>query len=317
MRILRNCSLLLAFAVPLPTACHAQAGGSVTYEKVSVPFDGMRMQDNPVKPYWAVFTLLRGKAAAEAREAGFEPVVDMNPVGLKGERNLISAVTPTRGVFYYVEAGPYPAGPGPAVIKRRSQIEVCRVTVRWDKLPGGGYAPGTGWAGATGVFPESGCERPAPASQPPKVDEWRRRSASATYAIVASGAEGGLKGAIVTERWPRGLENATHPPFDGGRAVAAVVGRNDRVVRAIPLLVDGAFYAETAAGRAFAGLPDRLGGDPSCIVEGLRWADLASSDRQRRLAASALCDRLFHEYVATLAPRPGEPGPQVIPFPPR
>lgn len=302
---------LLALAIVIPTACQAQAPARPAAEKLTVPFDGERIHSNPREPYWDLYQRLRARAAAEARDSRHEAVVSMTPAGRDGEQNLIMAITPAKGVFYYARNAL--DGPGEAV-RPRSQVEVCRFTIHWGTLPKGNYAPGLIWADP--FFPGLDCK----ARSGPDlgvVAQWHRDSAGADYKVVASGIGAGLKGAVVFESWP-GLRHRPAQPIDGGRAAAAVAGGGDRIVRAIPIFDDGSFFAETASGRTFAGFFGTVGagGETTCLVEGLRWADLASADRARRSAADELCRRLYSEYAKGLW-KPGERGPHVVKSPKR
>jgi hypothetical protein len=314
MKKIRIRKRLLALAIFVPVACHAQQPGPIRYGKVSVPFDGLREQRDPVAPYRELTEQLKRRAAAEARDGRLEPVVSLNPAGPRGERYLISAVTPTKGVFYISEVGPYPMGPGPAVIVRRGQIDACRIEISWDRLPGGAYAPGTEWAAVKAGFPDISC-KPFAGAPPSKAAEWRQRSESALYTIAGRAAGAGLKVALVREHWAGRLEHLDQP-FDGGRAVAALAGPDTRILRATALFDDDAFYVETAGGRTFMGIPHRPGRDMSCIVEGLRWQEIASAQRPRWYAARNLCAEAVSQYARSLEPKPGEPGPTFTPVPP-
>jgi hypothetical protein len=299
MRRFPDLAALLALAMTLPAACGAAGPGAAADETRSVPFDG----DDPATPYRALVERLKREAAAGARDDRFAAAVGMTDVGRMGERMLIGAITPRRGVFYYTEYGPYGPGPGATVIRARSRIEVCRFTADWDRLPGGAYAPGLVWAEAALPFPDLDCHRPADPNPESTAAQWHRESADAAYSIVARGAEAGLKAAVVRETWPGRPGSHPHQPFDGGRAASALAGRGDRIVRAIPLLGDQDYYAETASGRSFVGLSDPSmgpGGETRCLVEGLAWPDLASS-AGRTVAAANLCRRLFDEYRAAMA----------------
>ena len=301
---MRNRIALLAPALLLPIACHAAESDAVAFEKVSVPFDGLRPHANPGAPYNELIRRIERQAAADARDDRFAPVVSRHPAGPNGERMLIAAITPSKGVFYYAEHGPYGMRPGPTFIAARSRIEVCRFAIHWDRLSGGAYAPGIVWASL--AFPDLSCTRPA-VSDVSAAERWRRNAEGASYSVVARGAEAGLNGALVLERWPG--DGAARQPFDGGKAVAAVVGEGERILRAIPVSADLEFYAETSGGRAFVGIAGSMGSVSStrCLVEGLRWPDLSSTDGRRRSAATTLCRRLFDDYRAGLRPRPGEP----------
>jgi hypothetical protein len=310
---MRGRMVLLALATVLPTGCSAGKREPVVYEKLSVPFDGLRAHDDPATPYKDLVERLKRRAAAEARDDDrFAPVVSTPILGLRGERMLVAAITPDKGVFYYTDYGPYPLE-GPTIIRPRGEIEVCRFAVGWDRLPGGAYVPGLVWASAVVPFPDFDCTRSGDPKRPSGVAEWRRVSEGASYSVVASGGEAGLTAAIVREAWPGRLHGPPNP-FDGGRAVAAVAGKEDRIVRAIPLSEDQDFHVETASGRTFVGIVDRRGNatDARCIVEGLRWSDLASSDARRRAAATPLCQRLFAQYAEASRPKPRGPPPRVI-----
>lgn len=289
LRALAGALILLA-----SSGCRAERPDHLTHEIVSVPFDGRRPHDNPNAPYNALIQRLRERAAAEARDEGSDAVVSTTHWGPLGERMLIAAITPRRGVFYFSEYGPYAAGGGATVMTAREAIDVCRFTIIWDRLPGGAYAPGLAWAGL--AFPDIDC-RPPPGSHLATLGDWRRNSERASYAVATTERRPGLVAALVQESWPG---DGAPQPLDAARALAAVTGR-DPVVRAIPLSEDQPLYAVTAAGRTFIGITNSYEaaiGRRICVVEGLSWAQIAARDDRQLAAARDLCARLFQSSRA-------------------
>lgn len=275
--------------------CRAAQPDYLSYRRMTVPFDGLRVHDDPSTPYRELVQRLRLRAANEASDRRDRAAVSVRPWGRNGERMLVAAITPARGVFYYTEYGPYPLRGGPVVTMPRGELDVCRFTVDWDRLPGGAYAPGLMWAGV--VFPGLDCTPPSREAVV-TIAAWRRNSASASYRVAAIERRSGLVAWLVEERW---TGNARSQPLDAGRAVAAVGGARDPVVRAIPVSDDQPLYAVTRGGRTFIGLTtsDESALGRVCIVAGVAWAEIATPGGHPRMrAARELCTELLRRRLS-------------------
>lgn len=278
------------------TACEAKDADYLTVETISVPFDGMKFHSNPNEPYRQLVRSLRDRAAKEAGDDKFQAVMDGRHWGPRGQRQLISAVTPSKGVFYFTEYGPdhEVSGGGATVTKRRDRLNVCRFTVDWEKLPGGPYAPGLLWVGR--AFPSIDC-KPPPAEEVARLAEQRRQSERASYRIEAAGSTAGLKAAVVREEWRLG-DHGPKPPLDVGRAIETVLGKAGQLASAVPVSHDIPAYARTRSGRQLFALAEQFEQwqQRTCVVEGLGWADVASGIAHPKMtAARKLCNQLFDE----------------------
>jgi hypothetical protein len=274
------------------TGCHAEQTGYLSYGNVSIPLEAVRAHDDPSTPFHNLVERLKDKGRAEAQDGALVPIVSTRPWGPRHDRVLVSAITPTRGVFYVSEYGPWGIERGSTAPGRH--INVCRFTVIWDKLPGGAYVPGILWA--SWAFPGVDCRAPT-ATDLSRLEEWRRNSERASYTVAAKGREFGLIGTVIREAW---RQDAAAQPIDAKRALISIIGRDAPILRAIPISDDVPLYAVTATGRTFFGMTD----DPPtstrgiCIVEGLRWSQVAATSEQSRMReAKNLCARLFRSSV--------------------
>jgi hypothetical protein len=272
-------------------ACRAQESGYLSYAKERVQLDAVRAHDDPSTPWHNLLQRLKERAKSDAGGEASAPAVDATPWGPAGAHVLVSAVTPTKGVFYISEYGPWGMERGPAAPGR--QISVCRFTINWDRLPGGPYVPGLLWA--SWAFPNVDCRPPtAPGLSP--LAEWRRNSETAAYSVAARERQSGLAATVVRETWSR---SAPVQPIDAARALTLIIAADDRVMRAVPLSQDVPLYARTAHGRTFFGMTVPGNNEKVCLVEGLRWADVAGTDRPALHRARDMCAALFRRSVPT------------------
>lgn len=298
--------LVIAFPI---TSCAADkaAASEVERTKVTLPFGGGADVEQLKKSYFDVIDLLRKRAADEVRDAEFEPHIGSYPVyprePVGGMQYFIGAITPKKGVFYVMPFGPYASLEDyrtGRVYWRKDRIEACRMELRWDRLSGGPFAPGLGWAGM--YMSGSDCQ-PPPADQLAVLDSWNNPSAKPDYVVEGKAGDGEVQVALVREIRPKGLADR---PFDAAAASTKFVGPGDEAVWAIPLIDQDIPTASVVSTRRsgllaffFDNFDGRNGFDMMCAAQGLSWSDIvAEPARPSMQTARNLCRTLITGYRA-------------------
>lgn len=282
--------LVIAIGAGLGSPARSDAQDAVVGTPISLPFASLPQDTDPTDPYRRLFAELRDRAIREVGSVpGFEPLVASSSVGPRGEMKLIGAVTPRRGVFFMTSAGPYPPSANEPV-PASTHMQVCRIEIEWESLPGGASAQSMNWAAMH--FPGLDCA-PAPENIS-KLQQWRLASSAASYDALADGADGELRAWLVHETLPDG---SSYRPLDIAQGVALVLEPGDAVARTVPALAFGWNAAVVITHRnqiitalpeePFDNRPDRM-----CMVTGLPWSMIAQgySDQIRR--AQELCRSL-------------------------
>lgn len=274
-------------------ACAAKEPADyVEREVITLPYPGGIDAKRLKQSYRDTVDLLKKRAAEETRNADYEPQVGsyaVYPVGDARPWVVFGAVTPRKGVFYAIPYGHYASLDdyrNGRIEQLNGEIAVCRMEVRWDRLPGGPFAPGLGWAGMY----MSGVEcQPPPVDQLAMLDEWKNRAGKPDYAIEGKVSERPVNVTLIREVPPKG---SAYRPFDAVAASAKLMETGDNVIWAIPLVDDvrTASVVATRRGRLLAYIFDEFAArdfhDLMCVAEGLPWADIAMEPRSPGMQAA-------------------------------
>lgn len=283
-RLRRFLAVVASMAFALPAAsCAAEKPAYVEREVVTLSFAGGSDKDELNQSYRDIVDLLRKRAVQEARDPGYPPQIGSYAIfpadPARGMQFFIGAVTPRKGVFYVMPYGLYASLDdyrNDRVYWRKGKIDVCRMEVRWDRLPGGPFAPGLGWAGMH--MSEAGCQ-PPPADQLAMLDEWKNREAKPDYVIEGRASDGKAHVALIREAPPKAW---AYRPFDAVAASRKLLETGDSVTWAIPLIDDArtTSVVATRRGRLLAYFSDKFyAGDLHnlmCVAEGLSWAEIVA-----------------------------------------
>lgn len=279
--------LLIAIGAGLASPAHADAQEVIVGTQISLPFASQAQGNEPMEPYRLLIAELRDRAKREVgSEAGFEPLVASEHWGWRGDKLLIGAVTPRRGVFFVVDAGPYPVGANQPV-PPPAQMPVCRFEVDWVDLPSGANAQSLSWVGL--FFPPAECG--AAPDNLALFQQWRAASTAASYSVVGDASDGVLRVWLVQETLQTGSLNR---PFDIGKAAALVLEQGDSVMHSVPAIALGwnAAVLLTQSGRVVTALSERPFGireDRRCLVTGLLWSSIAEGYNAQIARAQELC----------------------------
>jgi len=298
-----SAAISIALAFPMAScSVELSAASVVEREVVTLPFPGGTDIERLKQSHRDVVGLLRKRAAEEARNTEYQPqvgVYSIFPTDSSRPRIIIGAVTPRTGVFYAMPLGHYASLDDyrNGRIERKDRIDVCRMEMRWDRLPGGPIAPGLNWAGM--YMSGLSCE-PPPADQLAMVEEWKGRKAKPDYIVEGKVSAGEVNVALIREVQPGG---SAYRPFDAVAASARVMEAGDGVKWAIPLIDDNwaASVVATHRGRLLAYFADdfyaRDFQDLMCVADGLSWADIvAEPDLLGTQVTRQFCKDLMKQY---------------------
>ena len=273
-------AISIALAFPMPScAVEPSAASVVEREVITLPFPGGIDIERLKQSHRDVVALLRKRAAEEARDTEYQPqvgVYSVFPIDSSRPRIIIGAVTPRTGVFYAMPLGHYSSLDDykNGRIERKDKIDLCRMEMQWDRLPGGPIAPGLNWAGM--YMSDLGC-KPPPADQLAMLDEWKGRKAKPDYVVEDKVSAGEVSVTLIREVRPKA---SAYRPFDPVAASTKMMKAGDDVTWAIPLIDENwaASVVATRRGRLFAYFSDRIyAGDSQdlmCVADGLSWADI-------------------------------------------
>lgn len=272
-------------------------------EVLTLPIPGGSDYESRKQSDRYIVDLLRKRATEEARDPKYQPQVGsyaVHPADSSRPWVVIGAVTPRKGVFYarpyghYATLDDYKHG---RIEQRNGKIDVCRMEIQWDRLPGGPVAPGMSWVGMymSGVD----CQ-PPPTEQLTMLDEWKTRKAKPDYVVEGKASDGKVNVSLIREIPPKAW---AYRPFDAVAASAKVIERSDDVVWAIPLIDDSqtASVVATRGGRLLVYFSDdffaRDFHDLMCVADGLSWAEVAADPYALGTQATQrLCRDLTTQY---------------------
>lgn len=302
----RRCLAAAASAtlvLPIAGCAAKEPAAYVEREVITLPIPGGTDYESLKQSDRYIVDLLRKRATDEARDPKYQPQVGsyaMFPADSARPWVVVGAVTPRKGVFYarpyghYATLDDYNHG---RVEQRNDKIDVCRMEIQWDRLPGGPVAPGLTWVGMymSGVD----CQPPS-TEQLAMLNEWKNRKAKPDYILEGSSSDGEINVSLIREIQPKG---SAYRPFDAVAASTKLMAAGDGVIWAIPLIDDRrtASVVATRSGRLFAYIFDASYSndfrDLMCVADGLRWADIAAKPRASGMrAAQQLCHDLTKQY---------------------
>ena len=296
-------AISIALAFPIAScAAEPSAASFVEREIITLPFPGGTDIERLKQSHRDVVGLLRKRAAEEARDSKYQPhvgVYTVFPANPARPRTIIGAVTPRKGVFYAVPYGHYASldDYNNGRVEPKDKIDVCRMEMRWDRLPGGPIAPGFVWARM--YMPDLDCKLP-PADQLALLDEWKSRQARPDYIVEDKVSAGEVSVTLIREVRPKG---SAYRPYDAVAASAKMMKAGDGVTWAIPLIEDNetASVVATRRGRLFAYFSDGIYArdfqDLMCVADGLSWADIvAEPGLLGTETARRFCQDLMRQY---------------------
>lgn len=275
-------AISIALAFPIAScAAEPSAASFVEREIVTLPFPGGTDIERLKQSHRDIIDLLRKRAAEEARDPKYQPQVDVYsvfPSDSSRPRIIIGAVTPRKGVFYAMPLGHYASLEDykNGRIERKDKIDLCRMELQWDRLPGGPIAPGLNWAAM--YMSDLDCN-PPPADQLAILDEWKGRREKPEYIVEDEISAGKVSVTLIREVLPKG---SAYRPFDAVAPSTKMMKAGDGVTWAIPLIDDNwaASVVATRRGRLFAYFSDRIYAgdfqDLMCVADGLSWADIVA-----------------------------------------
>ena len=265
--------ILLAFLLSCGLCACGQgadaADSAYSYAIVELPAPPRSIED-PNEPYRNLRQGVRQRAATEAiANSDFEEAfVNTTFFGASSDRVMVSAITPERGVYYFLPPGPYPVDGG-AMLTLPDPVPVCRMIIEFDALQSGPIVPDINML----EFPDEGCK---PVEQ---STEHLVRAGTATYQVSGEARDGDLIATFVRES-------------SGGRIFDAAAGlsfllaeRQEVLARVVPLA--GINEASVAAGFSQIGKmylvlqSSHMWDKERCVIEGVRWTDLEVDVRSR------------------------------------
>lgn len=256
------------------SACSGAASEPYEYEIVDLPGGGADI-DNPRAPYDALRDLAQERAAEEAGD-GENAYRDATYFGADADSLLAYAITPSKGVFYYLPPGPYPRE-GSVMLALPEVVPVCRFVVEWAEVPG---APLIGSMEDIDLVSKD-CVPFEATDYPPHepVDE-----DSAITLIEAEPVEG--------KRVSVAVSASRNSRFDDVRALSlAVEAGGAQLAQSVPLNANGNTLLAGISDQGDVSLlieSRRLKRGQRCIVAGLEWSDLG--DKSMRIAAERSCE---------------------------
>lgn len=283
------------------TACSAQpAAQQGDRQIITVPFDFSPDARNPMDAFRQLYAELGQRAAREARDRDYEPAVSHEQLK-DGRWTLVSAITPRRGVFYWVLTGPYDVYGSGKMLEARRDLSVCRFTIPFDGPAIDPLTPTHSWfalAEPTGpaavIKPE--CAAPLQV-EVERIARWRSDRGKAVCTALGEAGSATLRGWLVEQ-------SKVNHVFDASGAVNSLIERGDTVVRATAA---GSYnspiaHVTTRSGRSFVGFHDSSAatqGYPACVVEGVTWRDLAGAPYPPSpvmASARQLCEQITQRY---------------------
>lgn len=255
------------------SACSGAASEPYEYEIVELPGGGADIE-NPRAPYDALRDLAQDRAADEAGDAE-NAYRDSAYFGADSDSLLAYAITPSKGVFYYLPPGPYPRE-GNVMLALPEVVPVCRFVVELAEVPG---APLIGSMEEIDLVSKDCVPFDATDYPPEPIDK-----DSALTMIEAEPVEG--------KRVSVAVSASRNSRFDDVRAMSlAVEAGGEKLAQAVPLNANGKTLVAGITDQGDVSLlmeSWRLKRGQRCIVSGLEWSDL--SDKSMRSAAERSCE---------------------------
>lgn len=302
----RRCLAAAAIAVlalPIAGCAAKEPAAYVEREAITLSIPGGTDYESRQKSGRYIADLLRKRATEEARDPEYQPQVGsyaIYPADSSRPWIIIGAVTPRKGVFYarpygdYATLDDYKHG---RIEQRNGKIDVCRMEIQWDRLPGGPVAPGMIWVGMS----MSGVDcQPPPTEQLAMLDEWKTRKAKSDYAVEGKASDGKVNVTLIREIRPK---RWAYRPFDAVAASTKIMEAGDGVKWAIPLIDDSrtASVVATRRGRLLLYYFDEFSAsdfqDLMCVADGLSWAEVAATpDALGTQATRQMCRDLTTQY---------------------
>lgn len=304
----RRCLAVVAgatLAFPIAGCAAKEPAAYVEREVITLPIPGGTDYESLKQSDRYIVDLLRKRATEEARDAKYQPQVgsySMFPADSSRPWVVIGAVTPSKGVFYarpyghYATLDDYNHG---RIEQRNGKIDVCRMEIQWDRLPGGPVAPGMIWVGMS----MSGVDcQPPTTEQLAMLDEWKTRKAKPDYTVEGRTSDGKINVSLFREIRPK---RWVYRPFDAVAASTKIMEAGDGVKWAIPLIDDSrtASVVATRRGRLLVYFADPSYASARdfeklmCVADGLSWAEVATEPRTPGMrTARRLCGDLFNQY---------------------
>lgn len=257
-------------------ACSGAATEPYEYGIVELPAQEADI-DNPRARFDALRDLAQERAAGEAgdTEGAFRSATYF---GADADSLLAYAITPEKGVFYYLPPGPYPVS-GNSMRAMPDPVPVCRFVVDWKKLPDAPIV-----ASSREIeFLTKDCEPFDRSAYPPPEP-------------IATDSDITLIPADPVDGHPVTLVSAdSSSRFDNGRALGMAFQAGNMVLaQAVPLTVNG---RELVAGISTSGEVSLLiessflNSRQRCILSGIEWSDLGivllRTDAERSCSSAA------------------------------
>lgn len=209
----------------------------------------------------ALKEMMWDRSAAEAK-VGSRTIAHKGgtPLGPNGEKMLVFAITPQRGVFYILPIGPYPRS-GNRIAQLPTRVASCRVEIEFAKLKSG---PIIGKLSDL-PFPDLDCHDAS--GQPAQT-----QAPGSRYQFGPVQSVGSLKFSLLSAQGSSALDPA--------KALALWLSkRHDSLILMIPF--SGGYgkqmaFAQSRRGRTFVVMGDLSNPrSRACLVEGLSWNDIA------------------------------------------
>lgn len=194
-------------------------------------------------------------------------------IGDRGDRLLVAAVTPLRGVFAII--------PLDLIVAEKGTVSVCQFELVWPKPNAERSSAGLLWA--TRQWPDANCR-----SLQPDDNIWEQHSAGIRRQVAVR-----RDNATIVS-----LADSVHPnfPADLRAAMQEALRPDERLDRVAPLpsMHDMRAFGWTSNGRTLLAIPARYSPDV-CVVEASPWADVVKKGSLIAFELERTCQPLFDE----------------------
>lgn len=203
-----------------------------------------------------------------------EPIAfQRDQIGVQGNRLLVAAVTPIRGIFAIIPLNLIANGSG--------TVPVCYFGLVWPKPNAERSSAGLLWA--TRQWPDDKCR-----SFKRDDSSWELLSAGVQRQVAVRRG----RAAIVS------LADSAEPNFpqDLRAAMQTALRRGERLDRVAPLpsMLDMRAYGWTSNGRTLLAIPAKYYSDV-CVVEASPWTDVVKKGSLVAMELERICQPLFDE----------------------
>ena len=194
-------------------------------------------------------------------------------IGAQGDRLLVAAVTPFRGIFAIIPIDLIANGSG--------TVSVCQFELVWPDPSAERSSAGLQWA--TRQWPDDKCQ-----SLQRDDSSWEQLSAGIQRKVALR------RGAAAIVSLPDSVD-LNFPP-DLRAALQATLRPGERLDRVAPLpsMLDMRAFGWTSNGRTLLAIPDRNSSDV-CVVEASPWADVVKRGSLTALKLERTCQPMFDE----------------------